>query len=234
LLELLQKLDGETELALRVALNRLSWKCRANEDWSHRIIELRKAVARRRGEGGAEHLIAVTIPALQSRSVVAMGLNPDTHLSMAPGFSEAHGHGRVIRIGARTIDRDAKNSKCDLQKYESDNRPRRLFLDANGGYQAETNPSMRVGGAPDKLAKRTPLNVGLVHPQRPISRSWFLCLRREISFDEAADRFGLGFDALLESILLDGLAVSADVATIMLSGLLMFFGRDMALASYKL
>jgi len=46
LLELLQKLDSETELALRVALNRLSWKCRANEDWSHRIIELRKAVVR--------------------------------------------------------------------------------------------------------------------------------------------------------------------------------------------
>jgi hypothetical protein len=33
LLELLQKLDSETELALRVALNRLSWKCR-----SYRII----------------------------------------------------------------------------------------------------------------------------------------------------------------------------------------------------
>jgi hypothetical protein len=46
LLELLQKLDSETELALRVALNRLSWKYRANEDWSHRIVELRKAVVR--------------------------------------------------------------------------------------------------------------------------------------------------------------------------------------------
>jgi hypothetical protein len=45
-LALFQKLDSETELALRVALNRLSWKCRINDAWKSRIAELREAVIR--------------------------------------------------------------------------------------------------------------------------------------------------------------------------------------------
>jgi hypothetical protein len=46
LLALFQKLNSETELALRVALNRLSWKCRINDAWKSRIAELREAVIR--------------------------------------------------------------------------------------------------------------------------------------------------------------------------------------------
>jgi hypothetical protein len=56
--------------------------------------------------------------------------------------------------GSLTVDHNAKNSKPDLEKYESENRPRSLFLDANDGHQAETNPTVNLWAALDKLAKR--------------------------------------------------------------------------------